>query len=421
MKKNLVILITLILSLVVLVGCGASVAKEKQIQEDLEAFSDKVFLDDGEIISSVVIEKRKTDKKQKTDTVWCTVTTEKNGISYEKGIILDYHLYDKAGWTLDDYTVDDSEKWVICPLKGVDENTISSNLVGQTITVDDDVWGITDGEVSNVSIQNQDTDLEKKTSQVTLDVVLDGEVETVAGTLIADYKFDKEWKLKNLYAKDSLKVEVKAEKALDVSVDRVLDDIQYPEIKYGVSGAIQKVTISKNEIEDFAVDSQQSKSKGTEQVIQCSAKLVKSNVTFNITINADYVYENGAWNCCQMEPEVTFESVDLQGEWKGTYIQGGGNGVSVLEITEVDGNSIKGIYSYTPYETSKWNQPGSYAVEGEFIPDGLLVTLKAGDWVTEPEKYMSVTKQDISAVLYADDGIMKGSGQESCIFNISKQ
>ena len=95
--------------------------------------------------------------------------------------------------------------------------------------------------------------------------------------------------------------------------------------------------------------------------------------------------------------------------------------MSVLEITEVDGNSIKGIYSYTPYETSKWNQPGSYTVEGEFIPDGLLVTLKAGDWVTEPEKYMSVTKQDISAVLYADDGIMKGSGQESCIFNISKQ
>ena len=392
MKKNLVILITLILSLVVLVGCGASVAKEKQIQEDLEAFSDKVFLDDGETITSLVIDKRDTDKKQKTDRVWCTVTTEKDDISYEKGVVLDYYLYDKAGWELDDYTVDDSEKWVICPLKGVDENAISSNLIGQTITVDDDVWKITDGEV-----------------------------ETVAGTLIADYQFNKEWKLKNLYAKTALKAEVKAEKALDVSEDRVLDDIQYPEIKYGVSGAIQKVTISKNEIENFAVDSQQSKSKGTEQVIQCSAKLVKSNVTFNITINAEYVYENGAWNCCQMEPELTFESVDLQGEWKGTYIQGGGNGVSVLEITEVDGNSIKGIYSYTPYETSKWNQPGSYTVEGEFIPDGLLVTLKAGDWVTEPEKYMSVTKQDISAVLYADDGIMKGSGQESCIFNISKQ
>ena len=61
MKKNWVILITLILSLVVFVGCGASVAKEKQIQEDLEAFSDRVFLDDGESISSVVIEKRDTD------------------------------------------------------------------------------------------------------------------------------------------------------------------------------------------------------------------------------------------------------------------------------------------------------------------------------------------------------------------------
>lgn len=118
---------------------------------------------------------------------------------------------------------------------------------------------------------------------------------------------------------------------------------------------------------------------------------------------------------------LIFDSAELQGEWKGTYIKGGGNGVAVLEITEVDGNNLKGTYSYTPYKTNKWSQPRSYEVEGEFVPDGLLVTLKAGDWVNEPEKYMSVTKQDISAVLYADDAIMKGSGQESCIFNISKQ
>ena len=159
MKKNLVILITLILSLVVLVGCGASVAKEKQIQEDLEAFSDKVFLDDGETITSLVIDKRDTDKKQKTDRVWCTVTTEKDDISYEKGVMLDYYLYDKAGWTLDDYTIDDSEKWVIRPLKGVNEGEISTSLIGKTIMVDDEEWGIGEGEVSNLSIQSQNTNL----------------------------------------------------------------------------------------------------------------------------------------------------------------------------------------------------------------------------------------------------------------------
>lgn len=67
MKKNWVILITLILSLVVFVGCGASVAKEEQVQNDLETFSDKAFLADGENISSLVIDKRDTDKKQKTE------------------------------------------------------------------------------------------------------------------------------------------------------------------------------------------------------------------------------------------------------------------------------------------------------------------------------------------------------------------
>ena len=179
MKKNWVILITLILSLVVLVGCGASVAKEKQIQEDLEAFSDRVFLDDGESISSVVIEKRDTDKKQKTDRVWCTVTTEKDDISYEKGVLLYYYLYDKAGWELDDYTVDDSEKWVVRPLKGVNEGEISASLVGKTIRVDNEEWEISEGEVSNLSIQSQNTDLEKNSDQVTMNVVLESDVESI--------------------------------------------------------------------------------------------------------------------------------------------------------------------------------------------------------------------------------------------------
>lgn len=57
-------------------GCS-SVAKEKDIKEDLEQFSEWDFLEKGEKIDKVVIEKRKTVKEQKEDTVWCVVTTKK--------------------------------------------------------------------------------------------------------------------------------------------------------------------------------------------------------------------------------------------------------------------------------------------------------------------------------------------------------
>ena len=307
-----------------LAGCS-SVPKEEEIQQDLESFSDKAFLDDGEKIDSLTIEKRDTDKKNKSDLVWCTIVTEKDDVSYEKEVTLSYYLYDKAGWTFEDYKVADQGKWNIVPLSGVKEADLRSNLVGKTITVDNQAWEILDSEISQLTIKSQNTDLEKKTDQITMDIVLDGEIESVSGTLVADYTFDKAWILSSLSEKYSLRPEVKEDKALDVSMERVVDDIQYPEIKYGVSGAIQKITISKDQMEDFSVDKQISQYKGTEQSFQCSAKLVKGHAIFNVSINADYIFENGTWNCSQIEPELTFASADLQGEWKGTYREVGGN------------------------------------------------------------------------------------------------
>lgn len=352
MKKSILMIILIMTVTLMLAGCS-SVPKEEEIQQDLESFSDKAFLDDGEKIDSLTIEKRDTDKKNKSDLVWCTIVTEKDDVSYEKEVTLSYYLYDKAGWALEDYKVADQGKWNIIPLSGVKEADLRSNLVGKTITVDNQAWEILDSEISQLTIKSQNTDLEKKTDQITMDIVLDGEIESVSGTLVADYTFDKAWNLSSLSEKYSLRPEVKEDKALDVSMERVVDDIQYPEIKYGVSGAIQKITISKDQMEDFSVDKQISQYKGTEQSLQCSAKLVKGHAIFNVSINADYIFENGTWNCSQIEPELTFASADLQGEWKGTYREGGGNGTVNLNITEVDGNNMKGTYSYTPYGSSK--------------------------------------------------------------------
>ena len=97
------------------------------------------------------------------------------------------------------------------------------------------------------------------------------------------------------------------------------------------------------------------------------------------------------------------------------------DGTVNLNITEVDGNNIKGIYSYTPYGSGKWDEPGSYKVEGEFVQDGLIIAMKAGDWIDEPEKHLSGPLHDISAVLYVDDDILKGMGHESSLFELTKQ
>ena len=46
--------------------------------------------------------------------------------------------------------------------------------------------------------------------------------------------------------------------------------------------------------------------------------------------------------------------------------------------------------------------------------------LKAGDWITEPEKALSVTKADIHAYLHVNESTIEGLGQEGNPFTVKK-
>lgn len=105
---------------------------------------------------------------------------------------------------------------------------------------------------------------------------------------------------------------------------------------------------------------------------------------------------------------------------KGTYLIGGGDGTASLNITEVEKNHVKGTYAYTPYGSGPYDDPGSYDVEGEFVPDGLILILKAGDWIEEPSKTMSITKQNVTVRFYVDEGILKGDAQQDSIVTLTK-
>ena len=63
MRKR-VVLGAMALMLISSAGCS-SVPKEKEIKEDLENYSEKNFLSDGEVIDEVKIEDRDTNKKEK--------------------------------------------------------------------------------------------------------------------------------------------------------------------------------------------------------------------------------------------------------------------------------------------------------------------------------------------------------------------
>ena len=83
MRKSRCIVLLFIAVILLLSGCS-SVANEKKIQSDLETDTQFDFLNEGEKIEKLEIEKRQTDKKQKIDTIWCMITTADTEVSYRK-------------------------------------------------------------------------------------------------------------------------------------------------------------------------------------------------------------------------------------------------------------------------------------------------------------------------------------------------
>ena len=180
MKKKTSLLLMLVFIMLCMTGCS-SVPKEKQIKQDIMDASSSLVLAENEKVVDIEIKDRKTDKKAKSDQVICIVKTE----------------FDN-GWKMQSIIIGESADWVIKPLKGVNEEQIKNSLTYKTINVDGELWTIEDGEISDIVIKKQDTDLDKGKDKVTIKIKLNGEVEEVEGTIKAEYDFDKKWELKDM-------------------------------------------------------------------------------------------------------------------------------------------------------------------------------------------------------------------------------
>ena len=434
MKKKVLLILTMMILLSLLIGC-TNTANEKKIQSDLETNTQFDFLNEGEKIEKLEIEKRQTDKNQKVDTIWCTITTADTEISYQKSVVLTYSLYDKGGWILDDVSVNKSKEWIKTPLKGIDDEKIQSSLSGQFITVNDEEWRITKDNISNFSIDKQETNLEEKTDRVIVSLTLNEDVEEAKGQLAINYIFEDEWKIDTLSDNTAFTVTVKPEAVLNVTEDDLMNEVANQGFQYGGSkpdkdakliivdnSSQQTVTVNKSELSDFQINNQESSSKGSSQKYFCSGILTTSYVVFELNAEIEYKYnKNNGWNIESVTviPEVV--SVDVEGEWTGTYISAGDRGKVTLSITDVsDDGTISGIYSWTPEVIDIARQPGSYNVSGTIDKDRLLLDLKAGEWIDKPKWSSFTAKHDIGTMLYIDDSEMQGIGHESGSIMVSQ-
>jgi len=427
MRKLLgkIILLTVCMAFM-LSGCSSK-PDEKKVTEDLKSFDNENLKSGGEKIDSVKIDN--SESNDDSYTLYCTVKTEKNDISYEKQVNA---IYKKSKeWELANVQVNINSEWKITPLKGVSKKVIESDLVGEVIKLKNEEWEIEKGEISDLSISKQETDLKNKRDKITVDITLDGAVEKAKGSIIVEYSFDKEWNFKGVTNASNVTSEVKEDKKLDTSEKSILSYITKQSFQYGnksngsglvsliSDSTVQEIPMTESEISNFKIKEQSSGAKGTIQTVKCSATLTKKYATFSVEMELTFTYSSG-WNEPSIETNAKLENLDITGEWNGNYTAAGSSGTVSLNISEVNGDEVSGSYSYTPDRIDKYTQPGSYSFSGTIDKETLMLNLEAGEWISKPERVLSTDKVNIRAFIKINDEIMEGIGHGSATFKVSK-
>lgn len=419
MRRKYLMILPMALLMTLFTGCS-NVANEKQIKTDLEQYEETDVIKDDEKIEEIAIDKRQTDEDKKTDTVWCTITTQDSEISYQKECVLTYNLDKQKKWTLADVDVNDSDEWVKEPLKGIDEEAISLSLNDETVKVDDTEWYIEESEIKKISIDKQDTDIEQKKDTVLVSLTLESPVQKAEGQLEISYHFEDEWEIDSLAEKKSFTAQDIEGTAINATEKSLTEELVQSEIK--LDNDESNISIEKENISNFKIVNENTEDKGTFKTFECTSTITKPTAVFQIAANIGYLYsEEEGWTCQPVTIKSTLESLNIVGEWKGTYNGAPYSGEAVLNILSLDENgTITATYSYTPETTSDYSQPGSYNVSGKIDFETLHMDLEAGDWIAEPSKTLSVTKANIRANLYVNDSIIEGLGQEGNVFTLKR-
>lgn len=419
MRRKYLMILPMALLMTLFTGCS-NVANEKQIKTDLEQYKETNVIKNNEKIEEIAIDKRQTDEDKKTDTVWCTITTQDSEISYQKECVLTYNLDKQKKWTLADVDVNDSDEWVKEPLKGIDEEAISLSLNDETVKVDGTEWYIEESEIKKISIDKQDTDIEQKKDTVLVSLTLESPVQKAEGQLEISYHFEDDWEIDSLAEKKSFTAQDIEGTALNATEKSLTEELVQSEIK--LDNDESNISIEKENISNFKIVNENTEDKGTFKTFECTATITKPTAVFQIEANIGYLYsEEEGWTCQPVTIKSTLESLNIVGEWKGTYNGAPYSGEAVLNILSLDENgTITATYSYTPETTSDYSQPGSYNVSGKIDFETLHMDLEAGDWIAEPSKTLSVTKANIRANLYVNDSIIEGLGQEGNVFTLKR-
>ncbi|MBQ4536674.1 MAG: hypothetical protein II994_03525 [Lachnospiraceae bacterium] len=405
--KKWVLVAFLVMCLFQITSCGR--ADEEQILRDVKSYEG--ILSEKENIKEFKITNREENKKEKIETIDCIMNTEDAKCSYEKEIVLTYCFNDENGWVLDSAEVNAPSEWNINPLVGVDKEEIMESIEKISITIEDEIWQIHKENVSNISIEEQATDLVEKTDVVTVMLTMDDKVKTATGNLQLEYVFDADstedtyWCLESYSGEETFVTAAKAGMELDVTEQMLIENIDRKSFTYGTID----MKINQSEISDFEITSQKESQKGTEKMYECKFVLAKEHADFEVKVQIPYSYIN-EWRMGDITVDAKCNSVAIEGTWVGQNVYGR---TCELIISDMDDSgNISGVYTE---KGDNWHAAYSYNVSGTMDFNNMSMYLQAGDLIGAAP-YKGFKASDITASFFVDEQML--SGRADLQFNL---
>ena len=395
-----------------LCACGAKIADEEQIKHDLEKDKKYYVLSEDETIDEVIIDDRDTDKKYGEDEVECTITSHDKERSYSKEVVIEYELDKEDGWVLDDITVSPRNEWEIFPVVGVNTDTVLNCTVGQSITDGGDEWYISNESISDMSIINQDTNLEKKEDIVTAHIVLKDEVEQLSGDISYRFHFDDGWKCDSVINTQNIEINTIPGTEVNTDEEAIISIIGEQGLTVVEGDSKQTISLDSSEVSQFSIESTQEAEKGKLKTYDCSFDLSKGLANLKVKAVVEYYFTKDAgWTGRMTENTVAVDSLSLSGIWEGEggKFQRTHPDTVTLTIEQDTDNKITGKYRFV-------DGPNGYVgesfVNGYFNPETLGIVLEMGDWIEKP-KYASLYDGNIRLVFYVNTQKIKGRGPDN--------
>ena len=423
-QRKIFTLITLLIIILRISACGKE-NKSLSVENDVRANIEPYLNNNETVISIEVLEREQNPKRNAT--AICKVNTSANGINYTKFFTAKYVYYEKTGMTFSGLSEYNLSEWTASPERGIDEANLTAYLNGFSITTHDEaqdtdeIWYINDN-LSDISIESHNTDLDNGKDTVIINITIDDYVQQASGQIIADFSFTQtangwEWVLDNISNNEEFTVSEKAESALDLSDNDLINVLNGKTFYY--NGAYG-VSLTADSISDLIITETATAKKGTEKTYSVSFTLTKPNAVFDCEATIVYHYDSqSGWIMSDNIITGQTKSIDIAGVWKGIYENDAfTEGDVSLEISSIDeSGNITGIFSFNEIDATN----GSYNVSGTIDMNSLSIHLYAGDWIVESQFWLDdYGRRDISAVFNAETSEIIGE-HASTDFTLKKQ